>query len=263
MDAMTVSPSNGSLSNGYAAAPQPVDDDLGLSHIIGSFRRRRWTFAAVVAGILVATAVVLVFLTPRYAGEVLVMIEDQKAEKTLSIENVVAGLTGDPESVQSEVHVLGSRALATRVVRKLGLDKDPEFAADDDSLSPDEAEATVVDNYMDWLTVEGLEKSRVISVRFASEDPEKAAHITNTIANEYLNWRLENKFQLTAQTNTWLTQRIAELRKDVGETEEAVEMTRANLGLLESKDGETLVAQEMGELNTQLVVAAAARAEAE
>jgi uncharacterized protein involved in exopolysaccharide biosynthesis len=159
----------------WRAGQLPAEDGLGLGQIIGAFRRRAWSFAGVVAGILAVAAVILALITPRYAAEVLIMIEEQPTVLPTSLETAFVGLAGDPESVQTEVHVLASRALSARVVRALGLASDPEFMAVDESLSLGQADATVIDAFGDRVSVTPLKDSRVISVQFSSEDPEKAA----------------------------------------------------------------------------------------
>ncbi|HHQ13846.1 MAG TPA: polysaccharide biosynthesis tyrosine autokinase [Chromatiales bacterium] len=86
--------------------------------------------------------------------------------------------------------------------------------------------------------------------------------MANTLADEYLQARLETKFRLTRQANTWLSERIEELQARVREAEAEIEKRRSELGLLEG-NGVTLASQQLVELNTQLVMARTARAEAE
>ena len=244
----------------------PATDDVGLPEIFAVLRRRLWVIIAVMLPALVLAGIALVSLTPRYTAEVLLMIEPDGSQNIVSLESVVAGLSGDAESVQSEAYVLNSRALADRVIQQLSLDRDPEFnSALIDGQPGDDSAVTyssVIDRFQDRLEVLPLENSRVIALRFSSVSPEKAAEIANTLAQEYLNSRLETKFELTQRATTWLGRRIDELRGRLAEAERAVEQSRGDFGLLEG-DGVTLAAQELVELNTQLVMARSQRAEAQ
>lgn len=246
-----------------AMGQESAGDDVGVGEIFAALRRRIWVLLGIVVPVLAVTAGLLSLLTPRYTAELLIMIEAADNQRFVSLDSVVAGLSGDEQSVQSEAHVLRSRALAERVVQRLGLAQDPEFSEGlDPALSPAVRHSAILDRYLDRLEVAPLDNSRVIAVRFSSRDPEKAARIANTLADEYLQSRLETKFELTHQANTWLSQRIAELRQKTADAEAAVEKARAELGLLEG-NGVTLTSQELVELNTQLVLARTERAEAE
>ncbi len=247
----------------YAMSSEPAADDVGIGEIFSALRRRIWVLLGILVPVLAITAGILYLLTPRYTAELLIMIEAGDEQRFVSVDSVVAGLSGDEQSVQSEAHVLRSRALADRVVQSLGLDTDPEFSRDlDPALTGGARYSAILDRYLDRLEVAPLENSRVIAVRFSSRNAEKAARIANAVADEYLQSRLETKFELTRQANTWLSQRIAELRQKTAEAEAAVEKARAEYGLLEG-NGVTLTSQELAELNTQLVMARTERAEAE
>jgi capsular exopolysaccharide synthesis family protein len=118
-----------------------------------------------------------------------------------------------------------------------------------------------VDTFLGRLDVEAVKDSRVLSVVFTSVDAEKAALISNTLAEQYLLSQLETKFEATRMANSWLNERVGELREQVTASEMAVEDFRANAELLQT-DGATLTAQQIAELNGQLVLARAAEAEA-
>jgi succinoglycan biosynthesis transport protein ExoP len=243
------------------ATPSLDQADLDVSEIFRVFRRRIWVFLGVVASVLAFALVALEIVDPRYSAEALIMIESDGAPRVVSLESVVASLSGDEESVTSESYVLASRALAGRVIDLLKLDDDPEFAAEKGTSSV-VARSRMVDEFLDNLSISPLEGSRVISVGYSSLDPEKAALIANTVAEQYLQSRLETKFEITARTNAWLGERIAELREDVNEAEALVERAREEYGLYQGSSS-TLSSQELTELNTQLVMARTATAEAE
>lgn len=247
---------------GYPEAVPTQSDDVGLGEIFAVIRRRLGLLAAVIIPVMLLAVAALFVLTPRYTAEVSVMIEQDSGTNFVSLDSVVAGLSGDLQSVQSEAYVLGSRALADRVIQRLSLGDDPEFWEDGQPPRDARAYSGVIDRFMDHLDVLPLENSRVIRVSFWSVDPDKAARVANTLADEYLQARLETKFELTRRASTWLGERIEDLRGKVASAEAAVEQARNEYGLYEG-NGVTLSAQELGELNTQLVMARTARAEAE
>jgi succinoglycan biosynthesis transport protein ExoP len=124
------------------------------------------------------------------------------------------------------------------------------------------ADAAVIDTVQRRLNVRPIEGSEVIALRFSSQDPTKAAAIANAFSDQYLAQQLENKRQTTARKGTWLDESVTELGKRVAVAEQAVEDFRRQSGIIES-GGQTLTAQEISGLNSQLLLARSATAQAE
>ena len=137
-----------------------------------------------------------------------------------------------------------------------------EEQAESDAQRKARERAAVIDTFLAQLSVAPKGQSRVITVAFASEGAEKASNIANAVADLYIGARIENKLGAARQTTEWLDERIATVRKQVEDSEKAVEKYRRESGLIQGRDG-TLVAQEISELNTQLVQARAERAAAQ
>ena len=254
----------------HAAAGNEEDLGLGLGEILSVIRRRQMVLLGIIIPALILATAALLIVTPRYSADTMILIEAQQRSIT-TFESVMGGLSGDAESVQSESYVLTSRALADRVIQKLGFDEDPEFneALDPetglrqpDAIAPELEYSAVVDAFLDRLKVLPQENSRVINVSFSSEDPQKAALAANALADEYILARLEAKYEGTQRASGWLSERVNELRQKVETAERQVEAARGDFGLLEGQ-GYTLAAQELGELNSQLIMAKTDRAEAE
>jgi capsular exopolysaccharide synthesis family protein len=249
----------------------------GLSEILGTIRRRIAVLFGCIGVSLVLGIIVLTQLTPLYTAESMVLIESEDSNLA-SIESMVAGLPADAASIQSQAYVLNSRNLAHRVVDRLGLFDDPEFNSALASESPDalrgltsETALTVeemrryhdvADKFSSRLTVSPQANSRVIAVSFVSESPEKAQQITNTLLDEYILSKIESKYESTKRANTWLSERIEELRESVETTESEIEQLRVKYGLIE-RDGLALSSQEYSEINSMLITSRSRRAEAE
>jgi len=251
--------------------------DAGIGELINIVYRRKWLIVSAVLAGLLLVGVVLQFLTPRYQAQTLLLMEPQHVTIP-TVDSILSGRNADDQGVRSQVEVLRSRGLAAAMIKRLELDQDPEFNSRLrppgmlDSLmtafrpveaASDGANHTgVVNSFLKRLDVEAVRDSRVLSVVFTSTDPEKAAMISNTLADQYLLSQLESKFEATRMANSWLNERVGELREQVAGSEIAVETFRRNAGLLQTQ-GVTLTAQQIAELNGQLVMARAAEAEAQ
>lgn len=278
-------PTNG-LGEGAQASVDAHLFEFGIPGFVRTLRRRLGVVVGLTIG-LTTLAIVAVFLvTPSFTGQALVLINTQKTQ-VVDFEAVMSGLPADSATVDSEVEILKSRSIATRVIEKLGLVTDSEFnaelaapslknwinpltwiktllAASDESLSDAEKQQrtlnTVVDTFLDRERVVRRGLTYVIEVNFSSTDRQKAARIANAVADTYVLDQLEAKFDATKQANEWLSKRLDGLRQQVQEAERAVEIYRSANGL-DGIEGSTINEQQLSELNAQLILARADFAE--
>ncbi len=277
--------------------PEQRAADLDIHALISTFRRRLRLFAAVVATVVLAAVVFSFQQTPRFTATSYVMIDTRKRDVT-NVSAVLSGLPTDSSSVDTEVEILKSRSLATRVVQGLRLDQDREFNVNlkkpsliggilgapgaairgmfkstvpVQSASANAAEAALeqrktleaaVDLVLHRLTIHRSGLTYVIGINFESEDPTKAAVIANAFADDYLLEQLEAKFDATKQASGWIEQRLGQLRTEVEQAETNVAQYRAAHGLM-SAVGSNLTEQEVSGLNQQLALAQANFAEQE
>lgn len=120
----------------------------------------------------------------------------------------------------------------------------------------------VTDRVAGRLTVNQVGRSYVISLTFLSEDAVKAAHIANAMTEEYLVSQVEAKYEASKRATEWLSKRIEDLRGEVLEAEAKIVEYRAERHLMDTETGNPLTLQ-FFQLNTQLALAQAQRAEAE
>lgn len=233
-----------------AQGPPMLPAGFGVRDIVGILRRRK---VLVLGWIFVATslaAVALLFVSPRYTAETLVIVESRD-RNVAGVAAVVPGLPGDAETVEGEVQVLKSRELAERVVIKLGLFQNAAFGGSPAWTAaqvPPERLAQAVDRFRDRLRVIQQGRSRVIAVRFSSVDAELAARVANTVAELYLTSQLESKYRATQSATAWLDDRVQDLSAKVEASERAVEEFQLRSGLLQ---GEALRSDLVKDLRTQ------------
>lgn len=267
---------------GYADTRLVEVDLLGFFR---SLRRHLNVIAGITVGLTALIMVAVLQLTPRYTAEALVLLDAQRTQ-VVDIEAVMSGLSADSATVDSQVEVVGSRSIARRIVEKLNLVEDPEFNAEltkpsvfawldprlwlkglfgsgDELTAERKRELTmdaVIDRFIGRERIDRRALTYIIEVKFTSEDPAKAATIANAIADTYVLDQLEAKFNATKQANEWLSQRLEGLKRQVADSERAVEIYRAQNGL-QSARGSTINEQQLSELNAQLILARAERAE--
>ncbi len=134
-----------------------------------------------------------------------------------------------------------------------------------DSLPPEVTNRVMADvttTFLNNLVVRSIPGSFAIQVEFTSVDPYKAALITNTIADIYIEQRLERKFAATKKVTDWLDRRLTDLREQVRNAEAAVQNYKAQNNIVQGTRSVSSVEQ-LSALNAQLVQAKAKKAEAE
>jgi uncharacterized protein involved in exopolysaccharide biosynthesis/Mrp family chromosome partitioning ATPase len=263
-----------------APVPATVTGDLDL-RVLGQAlsRNRAWIIIPTVAAIVLSVAAVNL-ITPRYKSEARILIDGR--------ENVFLRPNGerteertalDAEAVTSQVQLLLSRDLARQIIKKNKLAELPEFdpvlrgisplksllalfgiGRDPFSLTPEER---VLDAYFDRFTAYAVDKSRVVVIEFQSQDPDLAARVANSIADGYLTMQQNARQEQAKAASQWLSGEIDSLRKKVAEDESRVEDFRSKSSLFIGTNNTTLSNQQLGELNTQLNNARAAKADAE
>jgi succinoglycan biosynthesis transport protein ExoP len=237
-------------------------------------------------------------MTPKFSTSTTILIEN-KPDLFSSLakieEEFRTGQATTAVDVLSETQIISSRHLANKVIDELALVLDPEFNADlrpktwfteitggikgavravmtvvfgsaevSEERRKEIEHEEVVDTFLDNLTVTQLsEASRLFRVSFMSEEPGKAARIANALADAYIVDQLDAQYDQKLRASQWLTQKIASLRQSVAEKERAAEEYRQSAGLLAGLNGNTLISQQISDLNAQLIVARTSRTEAE
>lgn len=133
----------------------------------------------------------------------------------------------------------------------------PEF----DAKSMDLARNAAIDKFLSRIAVEPIGLSTAMKVSFASVDPEKAARICNSIADEYVEDQLNAKFEATKKTTQWLSDRIQELSRQAQAADAAVQQYKAVNNITETSAGVSTLDQQIGDLNGQIIAANSALAE--
>ncbi|MDB5456974.1 MAG: capsular biosynthesis protein [Caulobacter sp.] len=260
-------------------APRAASEVINLRALVRMFLRRLRTFVAIAAAVLLIAVIVTLTAPHLYTAKSQVMF-NPKPEQVVASPSVVPDPPAETAVIDTQVQVLQSRELARRVVDRLQLQKDPEFnrllappswrsglkarlglvAADPRPTSPAAREAQgraiAAAALQRGLNVRRSGLTYLVDIAFTARDPDKAALIANTFAQEYLASQSQAKMTSTAKANQWLRQRLAALEPELNAKEAAVAAYRARNNLL-SASGATLIEQEISGYNQQLAAARA------
>ncbi len=272
------------------------DDAIDFRVILAVLRRRKHVILGCIVLVTLLAAVIVFQLTPRYTAEASIMLDTRK-NPMVDLQSVLSGQQVDSAAIRSELEVLKSRTLAQKVADKLDLYFRPEFnpsvrpprlaesllhplqsvtalfgrstmlPGEPADATPEETEEdrriAVARALMAHVDATNDGRSYLIRIRAESRDREFAAKIANAYVDVYLLDQLEAKFDAVRRASSWLNEHLTELRDKVRDSDHAVEMFKEQHNLTEVKGGGTLTAQQLSDLNSQLMIATADRTQKE
>ena len=260
------------------------DGTRQLAELTGILWRGRFVLlASTLIAMVLGAAYIFYVATPVYKSTATLVLETRQ-EQVVDLQGVISGLSPDSSTVTTEVEVLRSRGLATKVVEALKLIDDPEFnvtlrpesvkdkllaiarsvvpnpdATDAPQATEAQAKASVVDELLQRQSVQNVSNSLVFHVSVLSKSAEKAALIANTFAEAYISDQLQVKNDAALQATDWLTERVGELQVELEKSETAVRAFRTETDLIDA-DALALLDRQQKEVRARLE---AARAELE
>ena len=113
------------------------------------------------------------------------------------------------------------------------------------------------------LMVSPIASSRLVDLKFTSTDPQLAADMANAHAKAYILQNLEYKFAASKDATDWLSDRLAEQRKKVEESEAALQKYKEEHDAVAVEDRQNIVVQRLGDLNSAVTKVKTTRIEKE
>jgi exopolysaccharide transport family protein len=274
--------------------PPPASSRMSLIEVWQILRMRHRVFIGAAGAMFLGIMLIAIALPQLFTGTATVML-DTRQNNTVSVQQVLSGLTTDQTTILNQIQILQSRELASRVVDKLHLDQDGEFlspttieeatqfiqllnplhyirASITDQLSPEQKRELlrkrVVDKLLSRLSVAQVQLSTAIQIDCQSENPVKAALIANTYAEAYVEDQLNAKLEATQSATRWISSRLGKLAEDARIAEATLEQYKAanHLTDVATQSGTGTISvldQQIGAATQQLMQAQMDRAQAE
>ena len=263
---------------GYPVYPYE-EDGVDLRNYTRVLIKRKWLILAVLVSITVAVALQTFSVTPIYRSTAKVRI-DPEASNVLPYRDVMAA----PESylvtesyLQTQYKILGSRALARRVIATLRLAEDPLFNAapigglltqtissvrsfvsavfssgSESDLEESVEEIRRIDRFVDSLDVNPVRQSRIVDVSYHSHVPEFATRVVNTLVEEFIEMNFESKYDATMRATEFLQKELEEFKVKVERSEEELTRYAREHGILNIDERENVVVQKLADLNQEM-----------
>jgi succinoglycan biosynthesis transport protein ExoP len=179
------------------------------------------TFLALIIG---SSAVYLLFATPRFTAEAVLYIAKPQI-RPVQFESASSDNSVDSRTVDSQVEILKSDAIAMSVVKSLQLAENPLFIGTRTAGLTAEQDAMRV--LRRNLSVSRVGLSAVIKIHFTNSDPQRAARIANAVATAYVEDRINAAYQAAKTAIDWLEARLRDLQTKAADAEKQVQEFQA------------------------------------
>ena len=267
-----------------------LESDEGLDlRAYGRILHKRLPTILIVFFILFTT-ILVVTLKQRSVYRAQVLLEIQKENPDIPTIKELYELEAVSDAyLRTQYNILASESLSRRVIEQLRLDTLPEFnsprwwqiwpktkkpsTAQTFAIGPvpaggdRELSQRVLERFQDQLTIDPINRSRLVTVRFDSRDPELAARVVNTLAADYVDQSLEARWQATQKAAEWLTQQLVGVKAKLEKSEDELQSYARHHGLvfLETDKGasQNVANERLQQLQEQLTKAQAERYEKE
>jgi succinoglycan biosynthesis transport protein ExoP len=258
---------------------------LQLGELIDiAFGLLRRNFLLILFTTLIGTTIgagYVLYAPPLYSASSQIILDPRRAQ-VFHQQPVLAEPPLDVATVESQMQVLQSDAIALAVVKNLKLSDDPTFIEQSkgvasglfslltdrlfslpnrlfrpptrSSTSPlkdIEREVEAVAAIEQNLRVARVGTSYVIDINFRSRSPERAAQIANAVAEAFLADQIETRNQSMQRTTAWLQDRLGELR----DQQRNADRSLADFQAKHATDGQATKQDDLNVFNKELIAA--------
>src|ERR1039458_3063951 len=168
-------------------------------------------------------------------------------------------------TLETQVRILQSDAIAFQVIKNLKLNNNPAFAgagakprteAPLNSLQVDAPfESSLLDRFRSGLKLSVVPRTRIVEIHYSHTDPRLAAQIVNVLISTYIEQNFKTKFESTMQTSDWLSGQLSDLALKVETSQEKLVRYQKEHGILGIDEKQNIVTSKLDELNKELTAA--------
>ena len=242
--------------------------------------KRKWVIVTFASALVLFTGIFTFTATPIYKATTTILI-DEEASKVMSIEDEFGyrRQMTDLRFYNTQLKLLKSRSLMERVARKMNLLSRAEFGAgkkpkkslmatardlislrwvSSKKKSKDKESnlrisynpySGIAESVRDGLEVSPIRETKLVEVSYTSAFPVLTAEIVNTMAEEFITFSVEKRYETTQQVSDFLSEQIANLREDLAAKERELQRYSWEKGLLFLSDTESSAVSKFADLN--------------
>jgi polysaccharide biosynthesis transport protein len=260
------------ISNSSIDAARQQNGDTDLGSFLFILRRNFGKILAATLLSLILAGFYLAIAKPMYTTSASLFI-DPRNRKVVTDEVAQGGYGTDLALVESQASIITSDEVLKRVVDKMHLAADPDYApAYGQGLlskikgliikrpAPPDPATLALNTLADSIKVKRAQKTYVVDLEVTASTPAKAAGVAEGVLNAYLADQTAAKSDQAKHANALIDARLGELREQVRAAETRSDDYKRSNKLLTSEGG-AVTEQQLTKLNGELATARAVTAE--
>ncbi|MHB8805666.1 MAG: tyrosine-protein kinase domain-containing protein [Coriobacteriia bacterium] len=171
-------------------------EELDLRDYISVIMARKWVIIGITAAVTVVALAVSLVQTPVYEGIASVLVSEKGSSSDL-VGGTSLDISSQPErGLQTQVRIMKSRQFMENTIAALELDMTPE-------------------ELTDRVTVTAVGQTNIVEFSAHDGDPEIAAAIANTLADQFVAWSREYQREAIRAAAAEVEKRLDAARKEV------------------------------------------------
>ncbi len=225
--------------------------------------------------------------TPQFKAMGVLRVSSQ-SDKLTKFDDVESSVLKSMEFQQTQVKLLQSEQLASRVIARMDLTNNPDFnkkpeAGSDEaqakglfdslksfirpeedlntlSLLDEEAQERIsvdksLDRFKGLLSVNPVRNSELVEVSFTSVSPALAAEVTNTAMDEFINMHMDSRMKASQDAGKFLSKQIEAAQIKLEKSELELQAFARKIGIVSLDPKQNLTMRQLEELNDALAKA--------
>ncbi len=184
---------------------------------------RKLIIFSIIAGVITALLISL-FAEPQYRAAVTLNVE-RDTGRFFDVGSDSGSYTFyDPQFFATQTRLMRSREVAERVITRLSLLGNPEvspqrsgffrlFGGAAGTTTGDLAKAA--NRIQENVTATPIPSTNLVELAYVGRNAKLSADIANALAESYIDWSLESKYQVVGQASKFLSSQIEQLKSDV------------------------------------------------
>jgi succinoglycan biosynthesis transport protein ExoP len=271
-----------------------LKDEFDLRDLLDTIIRRKGVVICCLLLCFTAVAVYTFTVTPQFKSSGVVRVSAQTGNLT-NFDSLEATALKTIEFQQTQVKILESEQLASRVIERMDLTANPQFnkeaapqsgeaqaatmqglmdtlkgfirpEEDRDTLSLLDEEAqdqvirdTSLNRFKEMFNVSPVRNSELVEISFISASPSLAAEVTNTAMDEYINMQMDSKLKASQEASRFLAKQIEAAQIKLEKSEMQLQAFAKQIGIVSLDPKQNLIMRQLEELNDALAKARANR----
>jgi polysaccharide biosynthesis transport protein len=214
-------PAHTGLSDVAFGRPPKSDSRFDINEVWRIITKWWWLITAIAVTCLLAAIVVSLMITPEYRAKSTIEVNPEGVQVVgKGVGDVQSINSNDREFLNTQAGLLKSRSLAERVARSTNLANNDAIV--DQDLPRPVRENAAAGTVMGSVDITQERESRLIGISIESTDPDLAAKLANSYADNFIQQNMERRYEATSYARNFLQQRIAAVKGKLEESERAL-----------------------------------------